>query len=152
MSKRRVYWCVGGTTLVLLVASPILNLRYLADCFADPRGAMDVPRSELQLEVRLLLLQAYLAVVGAIALPVAARESRAARIGGGIAWALVAAGGILWDKWLDHFRGEGLPPHSVYACVLEGRSGHTHSLLSNAPFLLSATLALWVLWLSLRAS
>jgi len=150
MSRRLAYWLAGSTTLLLLVACPLRNLGFLDRCFADSGGVMDVPVSEVLLEVRLLTLQVYLPVLGAVGLVMGARASRVARLGGGFAWAFVASGGLLWDKWLGNFRGGELPLHSIYACVLDGRSGHTHSVLTNAPLVLSGLLALWVVWSGLR--
>ena len=151
MSSRTAYSVAGGCVLTLLVASPFRNLHNLSACLGDWRGMMDVPALEMRLELHLLALQVSLAILGIAALVLGAQERRVIRVAGAGAWSLVALGGVLWDKWLGTFRGGDLPPQSIYACVLERRSEHTHSVLSNAPLVLAGLLAIWVLWMCLRS-
>jgi hypothetical protein len=146
MNHRPAYLFAAGVTLALLVACPLRNLAYLDSCFGAGHAVMDVPAWELRLEARLVALQVCLAVLGAIALASAAWRSRAARLGACVTWTLVAAGGVAWDKLLGNFQGEVLPPNSIYACLLDGRSAHTHSMLSNLPLMLSVPLALSIFW------
>jgi hypothetical protein len=150
VNGKAAYWMAGACVLFLLVASPFRNLHNLSVCLGDREGVMDIPAPELRLEVRLLALQVSLAILGVAALALGAQEPRALRIAGAGAWSLVASGGLLWDKWLSSFRGLDLPPHSIYSCVLEARSEHTHNVLSNAPLVFAGVLAMWVLWVSLR--
>jgi hypothetical protein len=152
VNGKTAYSVAGACILFLLVVSPFRNLRNLSVCLADGEGVMDIPAPELRLEVHLLALQVSLALLGAAALVLGAQESRVLRIGGAGAWSLVALGGLLWDKWLGNFTGRDLPLHSIYACVLEARSEHTHNVLSNTPLVLSGFLAMWVLWMCLRGT
>jgi len=152
MNHRSANVLAAGVTLMLLVACPLRNLAYLYRCFGARDAVMDVPGWELQMEVRLIALQVCLAVLGSVALALAARTPRSARLAAGVMWTLVAAGGFVWDKLLDNFQGGSLPPHSVYACLLDDRSAHTHSMLSNLPLMLSLPLALSMFWLGRRAA
>lgn len=148
MNQRLVYWVVGGSTLMLLIGCPLRNLHNLSICFGDAQGIVDIPAAELKLEVRLLALQVILPGLGAAGLLLGAQGPLVSQLAGAAAWASVALGGFLWDKWLGNFQGGELPLHSLYACLLQGRSEHTHSVLTNAPLVLSALLTLWVLHLS----
>jgi hypothetical protein len=141
--------CAAGTA-ALLVASPLRNLHHLDTCFGDPAGVMDVPALEMELETRLLALQVSGAILGIVALALSAPRRRVFGVAAAGAWGLVALGGLLWDKWLDNFSSGDLGPRSIYACLLEARSEHTHSLWSNTPLMFSVVLALWVLWRSVR--
>jgi hypothetical protein len=152
VNEKTAYWVAGACVLFLLVASPFRNLHNLSVCLADREGVMDIPAPELRLEVHLLALQVSLAILGVAALALGAQQSRVLCITGAGAWSLVALGGLLWDKWLSNFRGRDLPPHSMYACVLEARSEHTHNVLSNAPLVLAGFLGIWVLWMRLRGT
>jgi hypothetical protein len=152
VNGRSAYWVAGACVLFLLVASPFRNLHNLSACLGDREGVMDIPAPELRLEVQLLALQVSLATLGLAALVLGAREARALRVAGAGAWSLVALGGLLWDGLLSDFRGPDLPAHSIYACVLEARSEHTHDVLTNAPLVLAGVLAMWVLWTCLRGT
>jgi hypothetical protein len=152
MSRRLLYLLVGSVGALLLAACPLRNLYSLHRCFADPQGIMDIPPWEMQLEVRLVMLQVGIALLGAPAVALGLARSRPVRVAGAAAWLLVAAGGVVWDKWLGDFQGPVLPRHSLYACLLDGRSEQTHSMLTNGPLLLSGALALWLMWSSRRAT
>jgi|SRR5262245_29734626 len=107
---------------------------------------MDVPASEMRLESELLLLQVVVATLGALALAASFQARSVFRVAAGLAWGLVAAGGVAWAKLLDHFVGGDLPPSSAFACLLEHRSVHTHTMLTNGPLLFAAVLALVAFW------
>ena len=152
MNTKLAYSVAAGCVLALLVALPFRNLHSLSACFGNLKGIMDVPASEMRLEVQLISLQVFLAIVGVAALVLGAQESRVLRPAGAGAWSLVALGGLLWDTWLGNFASPNLPPDSVYACLLEARSAHTHSVLSNAPLVLAGLMAIWVLRDLLRSN
>jgi len=141
----------GACVVALLVASPLRNLHNLNVCFGDPQGVMDIPAAEMRLEARLLTLQVSLAILGVAGLVLGAQASSVLRLAGAGAWSAVAVGGVLWDKWLGNFAGPAFPAHSIYSCLLEARSAHTHSILSNAPLILAGVVAVWSLWIGLRA-
>ena len=107
---------------------------------------MNVPPSEMRLETELLLLQVMLAILGVLAVGASFQARSVFHVAAGLAWGLVAAGGVVWAKLLDHFVGGDLPPNSAFACLLEHRSAHTHTMLTNGPLLFAAVLALEALW------
>ena len=150
MNGKTAYSVAGAFVLALLVASPFRNLRNLDVCLGDAQGLMDIPAAEMRLEVELLALQVSLALLGVAALVLGAQQRHLLRLAGAGAWSAVALGGVLWDKWLGNFDGPALPPHSIYSCLLEARSAHTHNVLSNAPLVLAGLVAAWLLWTSLR--
>jgi hypothetical protein len=152
VKNRILYSATGVCVLALLLASPFRNLHNLSVCFGDRQSVMDIPAPEMRLEVHLLALQVSLAILAVAALVLGAQETRMLRIAGAGAWSLVAWGGVLWDRWLGTFEGPDLRPPSIYACLLEARSEHTHSVLSNAPLVLAGLLAIWVLWTCRRST
>jgi hypothetical protein len=111
-----------------------------------PDVAMDVPAAQLHFEASLLLLQVCLATLAGVALYLGAQQRPAVRIGAGLAWTLVGVGGFVWDKALGHFVGETLSANSAFGCLLDRRSAHTHTILTNGPLLLAVGLAFWTLW------
>jgi len=47
---------------------------------------------------------------------------------------------------LGNFVGATLSASSALGCLLERRSAHTHTMLTNGPLLLASVLAVWVVW------
>lgn len=133
-------------TTFFLALCPIRNLISVERCFAMPGVAMDVPAAEILLEARLLLLQIAIAVVAGCALYLGRREGRAYRGATAFCWALVAAGGFVWDKTLGNFAGPSLAENSALDCFLLQRSAHTHTMLTNGPLIAAVALALWHGW------
>lgn len=115
-----------------------------------PAVMMDVSAEQLHLEANLLLLQVCLATLGGVGVYLGAQDGPVRLIGAGVCWALVAIGGFVWDKALGNFVGATLSANSALGCLLERRSAHTHSMLTNGPLLLAGVLAVWLVW-ELRA-
>jgi hypothetical protein len=151
VTGKTAYSVAGACVLALLVASPFRNLHNLNVCFRDPQGVMDIPAGEMRLEIHLLSLQMSLAILAVAGLVLGRQGSSLLRLAAAGAWSAVAVGGVLWDKWLGNFAGSAFPPHSIYSCLLDARSAHTHSILSNAPLVLAGFVAVWILWICLRA-
>jgi len=144
--NNRPFNLTAAVTAVLLLACPVRNLLNLRECFGMPDVVMDVPAGQLRFEAGLLLLQVCLATLAGVALYLGAQERPAVRIGAGLAWTLVAVGGFVWDKALGYFVGETLSGNSAFGCLLDRRSAHTHTMLTNGPLLLAVGLALWIFW------
>jgi hypothetical protein len=148
--RRYAFNVTAAVATLLLLACPIRNLQSLRECFGMPGVVMDIPAEQLHLEANLLMLQVCLAALGGVALYLGTLDRSAPLIGAGVSWALVAVGGFAWDKALGNFVGETLPANSALGCLLERRSAHTHTILTNGPLLLAGVLAAWVIW-ELRA-
>jgi hypothetical protein len=143
---KRLFNLTSAITAGLLVACPIRNLQNLRDCFGMPDVVMDVPAGQLRLEASLLIVQVCLAALGGLALYLGAQTRPTLQIGAGLSWTLVGVGGFVWDKALGEFVGETLSSTSALGCILDRRSAHTHTMLSNGPLLLAVGLAFWVIW------
>jgi hypothetical protein len=148
--RRYAFNLTAAVVALLLLACPLRNLQSLRECFATPGVVMDIPPEQLHLEVSLLILQLCLAALGGVALYLGALDRSGPLIGAGVSWALVAVGGFAWDKALGNFVGETLSANSALGCLLEQRSAHTHTILTNGPLLLAGVLAGSVTW-ELRA-
>jgi hypothetical protein len=148
--RRHAFNLAAAVAAPLLLACPVRNLQSLRECFSKPAVVMDVPAEQLHLEANLLILQVCLAALAGIGLSLGAQDGPVRLIGAGVCWALVAVGGFVWDKALGNFVGATLSTNSALGCVLERRSAHTHTMLTNGPLLLAGLLAVWVVW-ELRA-
>jgi hypothetical protein len=143
---RRLFDLTAALAAALLLACPLRNLQNLRECFGLPDVVMDVPASQIRFEAGLLMLQVGVAALAGMALHLGARARPALRLGAGVAWTLVALGGFAWDKALDTFAGQTLSPNSAFGCLLDARSAHTHTVLTNAPFVLAVGLAFGTFW------
>jgi hypothetical protein len=144
--RRRAFNLTAAVATLLLLACPVRNLQSLRECFGMPAVLMDVPAEQLHLEANLLILQVCLAALGGVGLYLGAQDGPVRLIGAGVCWALVALGGFVWDKVLGNFVGPTLSVDSALGCLLERRSAHTHTMLTNGPLLLAGVLAVWIVW------